>query len=131
MGSLLVMVQCNDYRNGMHQGWTENVVVEDEIIELYGPRIRTRFDYKKNRLHLGRRAFACRGMREWVGNWCWDGFTVTPAVAADMVNYLREQGYEWEQIATSLEEKFATRDHEFTADDLLAAICTPTPKART
>ena len=83
---------CNDHRNGMFQGWFESAVIEGAHIELEGPRIRIT-EVSNRVLRVGRITLPIIGSRDWVGNWCWNGYTLKPTYAVTVLNYLRKRGY--------------------------------------
>ena len=109
------MAACNDWRNGDPTGKFEHSEVTREpygcVVEL--EHMETTVDYKSSRidhtcgdpacvspahlrrlpaiLRVGRLTVPCFGHTSWLGNWCWDGFSVSEESAAKIINYLRDK----------------------------------------
>lgn len=60
---------------------------------IWPPSDCPRFSRIENAVRISRRKFPILGYRSWVGNWCWDCITVTPAVGADLLNYIKSLGW--------------------------------------
>jgi hypothetical protein len=90
------MFACNDYRNGMSQGWFDSVVIEKYEAELDGPQTRLTFLTRgegciTNRVRIGRKIFEHDGVAEWVGNWCWDEIRIVDG--RRLLEHLRSRGF--------------------------------------
>lgn len=71
--------------------------------DLYvnGPAITFRW-IDANHFRLGRKTYRCLGMREWVGNQCWDGCFVTTQSIREISTTLKQRGWEPESGSTTL-----------------------------
>lgn len=99
---------CNNPNTGMFTGKFDAVRVGSELLELnnrYWPpkELAIAFEIKgerhgsgfgpyavKGRVKISRRRFPIVGYKYGWGNWCWDLVVVTPEVAVDVINYLKE-----------------------------------------
>lgn len=90
MSDILVMLAVNNWRNGSHQGFIDQIEFDDWL-KLEGLRTACRHE-KDGTLRIGRRHFPIRGYGTWVGNWCWDAARVTTEVAQEIAEYLRASG---------------------------------------
>lgn len=93
---LRVMLACNDYRNGMFQGWFDSVAIEKYEAELDGPQTRLTFLARDegcitNRVRIGRKIFEHAGVSEWVGNWCWDEIHIVDG--RRLLEHLKARGF--------------------------------------
>lgn len=61
-------------------------------------------------VRISRRVFRYSGMREWVGNWCWNAVGIDRKEAHRLIQYLRDSG-QWncEDAPTRLYEWFNRR----------------------
>ena len=104
---LLVMVDCNDYRNGAFTGRVEHVHVTDPadheiLVELYAcrvPYLRHETVVQPTRsmagvVQLGKEHYQVRSWKAWVGNWCWNGGLMVPAEAERLATDLLARGFE-------------------------------------
>ena len=90
---------CNDWRNGVDQGYAENIKLFE--CDLTGGRVRT--DWLRDRrpnaiaadgdstLRIGRLLLPCLSYRTWHGNWCWDSARVRLIHAVAIWNYLAKK----------------------------------------
>lgn len=73
----LVMVDicCNDPDNGLFAYVAEQIQIGDQLIELEPRSIRApRFVDLQDRFRLAGKVWAFDSVKEWVGNWCWNGY---------------------------------------------------------
>ena len=94
--ALRVMFACNDYRNGMFQGWFDSVGIDKYEAELDGPPTRITFLTRDgvnitNRVRIGRKVFEHTGVAEWVGNWCWDEIRIVDGKR--LLRHLKARGF--------------------------------------
>ena len=85
-----VAFACNDYRNGVFQGWCDEIRVDG--IELEGPQIRIR-EVSPTALRVGRCKYKICGGADWVGNWCWNEYHFAPGEWVRLVKNLRSRGW--------------------------------------
>ncbi len=85
-----VMLACNDYRNGMFQGWFDSVAIDKYEAELDGPQTRLTF-LSDNRVRIGRKIYEHTGVAEWVGNWCWDEIRIVDG--RRLLEHLKSRGF--------------------------------------
>ena len=107
-------VAVNDPDNGTFTGRCE--VLEFECDLLYIADFNVAFRVDGNRVKLCRRWFPILYYGTWVGNWCWDAFSVTCETAADIANYLRTFGGSPEQGCEELWDLWESGD-PFVAKD--------------
>ena len=94
-----IMLACNDYRNGMSQGFIDAAIIYPHGIkrslELHGPEIRCTW-IRGNRIRISRRVFTYATTRRWVGNWCWDAIFVDRYTARQIAATLKSRGFAME-----------------------------------
>lgn len=117
--TISLMVACNDHRNGVFAGEADLIELgtrhsDDVHIALDGPT--TRFREFADAVKIGRRKFPVLGGKEWVGNWCWNEYFVTPEVAAKVLNHLRTIGWSRNEWTEEFGDKWESGD-PFTASD--------------
>ncbi len=103
MKSILIEFACNDPGNGNDTGRVGKIqlVIGGECAAeldcwFWPPSRFPRFSAAlapDRWVRISQRTFRILGYSNWVGNWCWDAASVTPVVAADILNYLRELGW--------------------------------------
>lgn len=83
---------CNHWKNGEPLGHFEAVNVTGELFEYIEIEcMRTSIDHASPNaiLRVGRVQVPYVAYTSWLGNWCWDGFSVTVEDCARVLNYLR------------------------------------------
>lgn len=103
------MFACNDYRNGMFQGWFDSISIEAYEAELNGPQTRITF-LADSKVRIGRKVFAHTGVAEWVGNWCWDQIEIVDG--RRLLEHLRDRGFSCNAGHTKFFEWFNGRETE-------------------
>lgn len=99
-----LMVACNDYRNGMFRGRVSAIEIgagrgnfeygtdylDDYELNLAACGTEPRFRWiGDDAFKLSRWEFPCTGIRDWVGNWCWDACFVDRAVIRRLMPILK------------------------------------------
>jgi hypothetical protein len=102
---------CNNPDNGTFRGKFDNVKIGEELLDLDNlyyppkePKLSYRFkttqevrgfgpDGVRGHIKVSRRRFPIVGFKYGWGNWCWDLVVVTPEVAIQFINYLKELKY--------------------------------------
>lgn len=96
---------CNCPDNGMFWGRVDAVKIgagrgnfdfgtdylDDFELNLDGPYVK--FQWLKDSFRLGRYTFPCEGIKEGVGNWCWDACFVDSDVIRKLCPILKAKGY--------------------------------------
>ncbi len=133
MKSILIEFACNDPRNGNDTGRVGKIQLQiggECAAELdcgfWPPSQFPRFSAgvpPDRWIKISRRTFLILNYTTWVGNWCWDAAGVTPAVAADILNYLRELGWHNEGGFCEIGQKW-DRGEKFMASDIAAFAMT-------
>ena len=97
-----IAVCCNHPDNGMDTGRCGFFEVRcgDHQIRLDGPE--RRFEWFASHFKFSRRKFSHVGMREWVGNWCWDECATDRETARAFLYYLAELGFSMEEASDVL-----------------------------
>lgn len=113
-----VALLCNDGDHGTFIGRLEAVRIGDDLLNLIGMIYESRclkleYDFTgggsgwgaspaTGRIKVSRRWFPIVGYTYGFGNWCWDLVMMDPAVAVDLINYLKqtdhfhtEDGEDW------------------------------------
>lgn len=89
------MAACNDWRNGDSLGVFSHSELTREpygcVLELEHLDTTIGHDPKTLTLRVGRITVPYTYWKSWLGNWCWDGFSVREEDAAKIVNYLRSK----------------------------------------
>jgi len=124
-----LMLCVNHWRNGAFIGRARSVALGDALT-LESPyadaSLRCRLDARTFGLGA-RRTWPHCGHATWVGNWCWDAVRVTPATAADVLNFTLGRGYRPESGFVELWDKIDA-GRPLTAEDLVEALqCSPPP----
>lgn len=131
------LLLVNEGCNGMPTGHIEGAEFQGErghSLELTAARYPTSFCPKfsllkrpsateEGAVRISRRVFPIRGYRDWVGNWCWDAIAVKVSVAIELLDYLKELGWQCEGGDVHLCELFEGTD-KFRPSDIAAACMT-------
>lgn len=125
---------CVNGDQGIPTGHIEGVdfMAENDVrLELraciWPPSDCPKFTYLEKAIRISRRKFPILGYKIWVGNWCWDAVSMPAAAGADLLNYLKELGWQCEGgISPYLEmwdkgEKFRPSDAAILTAEQLAA----------
>jgi hypothetical protein len=101
-----VDICCNDPDNGIFDGRAAAIQLGgDGLLELAaknfeGPRL-TLLD-GLDRIRIAGKHWPITATRDYIGNWCWNGYWMRPAVAVDFLTWLHgrhifsvEQAEEW------------------------------------
>lgn len=112
---------CNDYRNGVFQGWFESAYVHrgasyEEGLELEGPRTKVKVAELGGTVRIGRVTVPYKSSQSWVGNWCWDSYQIDPRDMLRVLNYLIRRGWHCTCGPTELFERF-NEGREITAEE--------------
>lgn len=108
---MMILLCCNNPDNGMDTGYFESACLElddGESVELDCPRMRC--EDGCGTLKIGRRRFRYLSAHTWIGNWCWDGWRVTPEVGQAILEYLRQRGAHCTAGPTEIYEAFNERE---------------------
>lgn len=123
------LLLVNDGANGCPTGHIEGVdfMGDGEVrLELrdgvWPPSRSPRFTPLDQAVRISRRTFPILGYRTWVGNWCWDAVSMRADIGADLLNYLRDLGWQCEGGISPYFEMWS-KGRKFRASD--AAILTP------
>lgn len=89
----------NSHHNGEFSGLCREITLDDcELLtleSLYFDR-HLKCDIEKTSFRLGKaHCWAHHGCTDWYGNWCWAAVKVTPACAADVLNFVISRRYRW------------------------------------
>lgn len=116
-----LMVACNDYRNGMFCGRVSAIEIgagrgnfeystdylDDYELDLAACGAEPTFRWLGNDgFKLSRWTFPCAGIRQWVGNWCWDACFVDRDVIRRLMPILKRLDFQPESGTTLLWEWF-------------------------
>jgi hypothetical protein len=97
-----VSLCVNDPDDGTPTGHVCAVHFEDDAerrLELAGDMLYDRdnpscsIDQARKRLRVGRFVYPIRGYRQWYGNWCWDGVSMTLNDAQRLAKNLTERRF--------------------------------------
>lgn len=110
--ALRIAMCCNNPDNGVFQGKTDFIEIED--VRLYGPEVTCREEDRtlksarpvegNTTLRIGRVCVPCLAYKTWWGNWCWDCASVRAVNALKVLNYLIERGWRCEEAADEVFE---------------------------
>lgn len=89
-------VACNDPDNGMFAGRTHAVTYrlwDGSYCELEADNWGGyAFKDTGDAIRLNRKSFCFEGSRDWVGNWCWNGYALTRQEAKKFLRHLKATG---------------------------------------
>ncbi len=127
---------CNNPNNGMFTDKFSDVRIGDRLLNLSNqywppkqPTLAFHFSdsgvtngfaakHVKGKVQISRRRFPIHGYKYGWGNWCWDLVIVTPAIAVDIINYLKElKCFHCEEGETEFFERFNHPELWFEKDD--------------
>lgn len=114
---VLISMACNDPRNGVFAGKVE--MIEVELLHRK-PSARWSFsiesrqvdgltltvDERMLRLRIARAWFPFVASRDWVGNWCWNAYTMRRPAAVRLLQHLRAAGWTCTEAPTHVYEWF-------------------------
>lgn len=94
-----IHMACNDPDNGNFAGRVCQIALPDNALELTAnaweitsyrgcPKLREDGD----RFFLAGKPWQFRRRKSWIGNWCWDGYALTPEVATEFMKWLHKRG---------------------------------------
>ena len=89
MRTRLVSIACNNPDNGLFDGWATCINVGEITLEHSGYAGSKFTELEENEFRLSRRKFKFEARREWVGNWCWNGYLMRDHEVQRLLNYLR------------------------------------------
>lgn len=120
-GRLCLMLACNDHRNGHFAGRFDSAELsgDDTLLRLRGPETRLACPRGRKAIRVGRVLVPYGRYWQWYGNWCWDGFGVTPEAAEKALAYLHARGFDCEEGEAELFNKW--KAGPVTAADLIEA----------
>jgi len=72
--AVMIDVACNDPDNGIFAHRAEMISIGYEFLELECFSRGPRFHELPGAIKLSRRKWKIVGAKEWVGNWCWNGY---------------------------------------------------------
>lgn len=100
----IVSIACNHYHNGMFQGHFSSIECGEVTLESpWADRnLKIRVDEQAKQLTIGKRSWPFISSKDWLGNWCWNGYRVTSEVAAEIMTYVRSKRYRPEVAPTHL-----------------------------
>ena len=103
-----MMVCCNDPDSGHFAGEAEAFGFElgDYGLTVEGGRMVVEF--QKGLIILNRHPFACSSVREWVGNWCWNGMQIPLNSFLGICKLLKQEGFSPTNGCTELWEWWET-----------------------
>lgn len=122
---ITLMLCCNRGRSGAFAGTCSRVALtgDDERLTLETPfadaALKCRIEPATFGLGARRNEWRHLGFRRWCGNMAWDAVLVTPATAADVLNFAVGKGYRPMTGIAHLFEK-AERREPLTVIDLLS-----------
>lgn len=88
---VMIEIACNDPDNGSFAGRAEEIHIGAQLIELeprcYGgaPRL---VELPGDVIRLAGKKWQTHGCKEWLGNWCWNGYWFDIPVAVDFLTWL-------------------------------------------
>jgi len=89
----------NDPANGEFSGLCREITLDDcELLTLESPYFdrHLRCAIERTYFRLGKsHCWQHHGHQTWIGNWCWDAVLVSPACAADVLNFCIRRRYRW------------------------------------
>ena len=116
---LTLELACNQDNSGIFMGAFDALILNDRdgerLIEMDGPEIR--LDYERpstltkckfSRLLLGKLKINFFGMREWIGNWCWNSYSISEDNAVKVINYLLKHRWSPTEAGEDLYKKMET-----------------------
>jgi len=90
---LTFMAACNDWRNGQPLGEFHHaefsLINGGCLFELECRATVINHNPKTSMLYIGRIGVPYSFYTCWLGNWCWDGFAITPESTEKILAYLR------------------------------------------
>jgi hypothetical protein len=117
---VMLEVACNDPDNGVFAGAAEMInigtFVEFELLGAHTPTFRELGD----RIRLAGKQWPIEGSKEWIGNWCWNGYWIKIPVLVDFLVWLHSRKLYSLTCGESrifnrwrLREPFGAKDREF------------------
>ena len=88
--TVTVAFACNDPDNGLFAGKVEMGEIDGNEIDRGDP---VTFTETAKGFRIHRKEFAVIGSREWVGNWCWNSYTMTVKESNRLASHLRDKGW--------------------------------------
>ena len=91
------MAACNDWRNGNPLGKFEHSEITRSrspygcVVEMEHRETTVDWNDAEKIVKVGRLRVPYLSHHSWVGNWCWDEWTVSEESAAKIINYLRDK----------------------------------------
>lgn len=85
---VMIDIACNDPDNGCFAYCAEQIQIGAQFIELEARRTAPRFVALTHSVRLAGKHWPIRGSKEWIGNWCWNGYWLDIPVAVDFLCWL-------------------------------------------
>jgi hypothetical protein len=87
--AVMIDIACNDPDNGNFAARAEQVQIGDTLIELECRRWPApRFAELGGNIRLSGKHWPILDSKDWVGNWCWNGYWIKIPVAVDFLCWL-------------------------------------------
>jgi len=84
---VMIDIACNDPDNGNFASVAEQIEIGN-LMELEARRGAPRFVELPGGFRLAGKRWPTRGSKDWVGNWCWNGYWMDIPVAVDFLAWL-------------------------------------------
>lgn len=89
---VMIDVACNDPDNGVFAGRAEQIQIGYDFIELEARREPSpRFRERYNGFVLAGKFWPTHGSKDWVGNWCWNGYWMAIPDAVQFLAWLHQR----------------------------------------
>lgn len=88
---LRIDIACNDPDTGVFAHEAHAISIGDIELDSYGAPRRFVLMEGGDQFRLSGKPWRYYAYKYGIGNWCWDGFWMTQADAADFVNWLRQR----------------------------------------
>lgn len=85
---VMVDVACNDPDNGIFAHVAEQIQIGAELLELEPRRMPPRFVEIDGGFRLAGKVWPVKGSKDWVGNWCWNGYWMEIPKLVEFLDWL-------------------------------------------
>lgn len=90
LNQIMIDIACNNPDDGIFAGRAEMIEIAGDFLQLELAGCRApKFTDLGDEIRLSRRKWPIVGSKDWIGNWCWNGYWMKIPIAVDFLAWLQ------------------------------------------